>query len=65
MILNDGFRVTLPTYQVRRVEFQGMHKLHVDDDVVDAIADAPVSLHIEPAAVELLEPGDNAGSTAM
>ena len=64
-ILNDDFRVTLPTYQVRRVEFQGMHKLHVDDDVVDAIADAPVSMHIEPAAVELLEPGDNERSTGV
>ena len=64
-ILNDDFRVTLPTYQVRRVEIQGMHKLHVDDDVVDAISKAPVFMHIEPACVELLEPGDNAGSTGV
>ena len=42
-----------------------MHKLHVDDDVVDAISEAPVFMHIEPAAVELLEPGDNAGSTGV
>jgi len=64
-LLSDDFRVTLPTYQARRVEIQGMHKLHVDDDVVDAMPEAPVSMHIDPAAVELLEPGDNAGSIGV
>jgi diacylglycerol kinase family enzyme len=57
-ILNgdDDVRVTLPTYQARRVTFQGMHKLHVDDGLIDAVSGEPVDIHIEPAAVELLEP---------
>lgn len=57
-ILNgdDDVRVTLPTYQARRVSFQGMHKLHVDDGVIDAPSGEPVDMHIETAALELLEP---------
>ena len=57
-ILNgdDDVRVTLPTYQARRVSFQGMHKLHVDDGVIDAPSGEPVDIHVEAAAIELLDP---------
>ena len=57
-ILNgdDDVRVTLPTYQARRVSFQGMHKLHVDDGVIDAPSGEPIAIQIEPAALELLDP---------
>lgn len=56
-ILNQDVRVTLPTHHARRVELHGMHKLHVDDDVVDAPSEEPVAIQIEPGALELLEPG--------
>ena len=64
-ILNDDGRVTLQTYQARRVEIRGMHKLHVDDEVLDATSEEPVAIHIEPAALELLEPGHRAGFTGV
>jgi len=57
LILNGNGRVPLATYQARRVDVQGMHALHVDDNVLDVPSDVPVSIHIQPAAVELLEPG--------
>jgi diacylglycerol kinase family enzyme len=66
-ILNgdDDIHVTLTTYQARRVDLRGMHKVHVDDDVIDAPPEEPVAIHVEPSALEWLDPTVAQGSPGV
>ena len=49
----DG-RLALPSRRARHIELQGQGDAHVDDELVTSAIPGVLSIHIEPAAVEVL-----------
>jgi diacylglycerol kinase family enzyme len=47
-------RLSLPARRARHVELQGQGDAHVDDELVRSAIPGLLSIHIEPAAVEVL-----------
>jgi diacylglycerol kinase family enzyme len=47
-------RLGLPTLRARHVEVEGWEEMHVDDKVCAVPSNAPVSIQVEPAALEFL-----------
>ena len=52
----DPVRLSLDAMLAHDVEVRGWERLHIDDRLVSVPAGAPVSAHIEPAALEVLSP---------
>jgi hypothetical protein len=52
----DAARLSLGAMLARDVEVRGWERLHIDDQLVSVHGDAPVSAHIEPAALQVLSP---------
>lgn len=47
-------RLVLPSRRARHIELQGQGDTHVDDELVRSAIPGAISIHIEPAAVEVL-----------
>ena len=56
-VLKRDCRLTLTTYRAQQIEIHGLRTVHVDDEVLGVPSGASVAISIEPAALELLEPG--------
>jgi diacylglycerol kinase family enzyme len=52
----DAVQLPLAAMLARDVEVRGWEHLHIDDRLVRVLGDAPVSAHIEPAALQVLSP---------
>jgi diacylglycerol kinase (ATP) len=52
----DAVRLSLVAMPARNVEVRGWERLHIDDRLFSLLGGAPVSVHIEPAAFEVLSP---------
>ena len=52
----DSVRLPLASMLARDVEVRGWERLHIDDRLISVPGGAPVSAHIEPAALHVLSP---------
>ncbi len=52
----DAVRLPLASMLARDVEVSGWERLHIDDRLISILDGAPVSAHIEPAALQVLSP---------
>jgi diacylglycerol kinase family enzyme len=54
-LVGRACRLRLATYRAHRIDIRGLRTLHLDDQVHGAPPDEPVSVRMQPAAVEILE----------